>query len=326
MILISILSLILALSISKSYTSLNSTEATRISALSLFYAGILSINALYIHNIGSGIGLYCGLFQITYTSLFYESFLYFIGGTILLSSLIIYQYNVFPFNIPKISIKGGGTDFIFIRRIYSMPEFKYYSLIALFSTLGGAFLLSSADLLSMYLSIELQSFALYILATLFRDSGSTSAGLKYFLLGGLSSCLILLGGALIYSLTGLTGFDSINSLVASLSSFDPFSYVSGGILSSSVNAVALLEGGVDNTSFIESIISTQHFHLGLSIGLIITCVGFLFKISAAPFHNWSLGPLFLKLCINSNKPLHLGKIFLYFNTKSAKNWHQALNF
>ena len=51
----------------------------------------------------------------------------------------------------------------------------------------------------MYLSIELQSFGLYILATLYKDSDkATSAGLKYFLLGGLSSCIILLGAGLIY--------------------------------------------------------------------------------------------------------------------------------
>jgi hypothetical protein len=54
----------------------------------------------------------------------------------------------------------------------------------LFSTLGASLLISAADIISMYLSIELQSFGVYILSTLFRDSDSaTSAGLKYFLLG-----------------------------------------------------------------------------------------------------------------------------------------------
>ena len=62
--------------------------------------------------------------------------------------------------------------------------FSEYSLIVLFSTFGGSLLVSSADLISMYLSIELQSFGVYILSTLFRDSEtSTSSGLKYFLLG-----------------------------------------------------------------------------------------------------------------------------------------------
>jgi NADH-ubiquinone oxidoreductase chain 2 len=67
----------------------------------------------------------------------------------------------------------------------------------------------------MYLSIELQSFAVYILASLYRESESaTSAGLKYFLLGGLSSGLILLGSALVYAYTGLTDLESIFSLLS----------------------------------------------------------------------------------------------------------------
>lgn len=111
-------------------------------------------------------------------------------------------------------------------------------------------LISSADLVSMYLSIELQSFAVYILATLYRDSeAATSAGLKYFLLGGLSSCFILLGSGLIYAFTGLTNFESIYSLIS----------VTGG----------------NSTS------------QGILLGLVIIVAGFLFKIAAAPFHNWA---------------------------------------
>lgn len=102
----------------------------------------------------------------------------------------------------------------------------------------------------MYLSIELQSFGLYVLSTLYRDSeSSTSAGLKYFLLGGLSSCLILLGAGLIYAFTGLTNFESIYSII--------------------------------------SVSEINYVIQGLSLGLIIIIVGFLFKIAAAPLHNWS---------------------------------------
>jgi NADH-ubiquinone oxidoreductase chain 2 len=83
----------------------------------------------------------------------------------------------------------------------------------LFSALGSSFLISSNDLISMYLSIELQSFALYVLATLYKNSeSSTAAGLKYFLLGGLSSSIILLGSGLIYSYSGLTDLELISSL------------------------------------------------------------------------------------------------------------------
>jgi len=100
----------------------------------------------------------------------------------------------------------------------------------------------------MYLSIELQSFAVYILAAIYRNSESaTSAGLKYFLLGALSSALILLGSSIIYAYTGLTNFEGIYSLV-------------------SVN-------GHENIS------------QGVILGVLIIGVGFLFKVAAAPFHS-----------------------------------------
>jgi len=123
-----------------------------------------------------------------------------------------------------------------------------YSLIILFSTFGASLLVSSADFISTYLSIELQSFGVYILASLYKDSESaTSAGLKYFLLGALSSCLILLGIGLIYSYTGLTKFESLYSLIS-------VSY--------------------DNDIIRSSI-----------LGLSLIIIGFLFKIAAAPLHN-----------------------------------------
>src|SRR6266704_1709359 len=88
------------------------------------------------------------------------------------------------------------------------------------------------------------------LSFLYRDSeSSTSAGLKYFLLGGLSSSIILLGSGLIYAYTGLTNFDAIYSLI--------------------------------------SVCDYNHILQGLNLGLILILVGFLFKIAAAPLHNWS---------------------------------------
>jgi NADH-ubiquinone oxidoreductase chain 2 len=74
------------------------------------------------------------------------------------------------------------------------PKFAIleYPLIILFILIGAILLMSSSDLVSMFLAIELQSYGLYILSTLYRNSErSTSAGLTYFLLGGLSSCFIL---------------------------------------------------------------------------------------------------------------------------------------
>jgi NADH-ubiquinone oxidoreductase chain 2 len=85
-----------------------------------------------------------------------------------------------------------------------------YSLIILFIVTGAVFLISSSDLVSIFLSIELQSYGLYLLATLYRDSeAATSGGLMYFLLGGLSSGFILLSTSLLYANSGTTNIDSI---------------------------------------------------------------------------------------------------------------------
>jgi NADH:ubiquinone oxidoreductase subunit 2 (subunit N) len=74
--------------------------------------------------------------------------------------------------------------------------------------------MTSNDLLSLYVTIELQSFSLYILSTLNKDSvNSASAGLKYFLIGSLASALILMGIAFFYLLTGLTNFESLYTFI-----------------------------------------------------------------------------------------------------------------
>lgn len=120
--------------------------------------------------------------------------------------------------------------------------------------MGASFLISSADLVSMYLSIELQSFAVYILAAIYRNSESaTSAGLKYFLLGALSSALILLGSSIIYAYTGLTHFEGIYTFA-------------------SVHSVGSISGADGE-------------NLSIVLGVLIIAVGFLFKVAAAPFHN-----------------------------------------
>jgi NADH-ubiquinone oxidoreductase chain 2 len=138
-----------------------------------------------------------------------------------------------------------------------------YSIIVLFCTLGASLLISCSDLISMYLSIELQSFSLYVLSTLYKNSElSTSAGLKYFLLGGLSSCLILFGAGLIYAYTGLTNFESIYSFL-------------------SIYSIEI------NNNLIQIIfpIFSEEYSSSIFLGFIFIFVGFLFKISAAPFHN-----------------------------------------
>ena len=240
MIFISILIFIVAMALPSLKFNISSILLTRITSIILFYSGVLAFNAFYIQSIGLGIGIYSGLFHVTTISQQLDIFILLIGSLILIPRPGIIEY------IKTNGIKSGN---IIHTEILSGLGDKY-SLIVLFSTLGSTLLLSSSDLLSMYLSIELQSFGVYILATLFKESRlATSAGLKYFLLGGFSSCLILLGSGLVYFYTGLTGLDSIYSLI-----------------SSSTN---------------ESI--TQ----GSTLGIVIIFVGFLFKVSAAPLHSWA---------------------------------------
>jgi NADH-ubiquinone oxidoreductase chain 2 len=138
-----------------------------------------------------------------------------------------------------------------------------YPLIILFIVSGAVFLVSSSDLVSIFLSIELQSYGLYLLSTLYRNSElATSGGLTYFLLGGLSSCFILLGTSLLYANSGSTNLDGLY-VITSLSdlSFDA-------------------EEQVSNNSNI--VYWYKPYYINFS--LLVLSVGFLFKVSAAPFH------------------------------------------
>jgi NADH-ubiquinone oxidoreductase chain 2 len=218
MIFISIITLIAAKALPL-FNKISSIHISRIASIIFIYTGASSFNCLYIQSIGSGIGIYSGLFHITPISQLMEIFLFFIGGCILIgwpqvvhSETSTNRGCVFKFNEPlynydynsksktksqviksldKNTDKGIDTEYHPV--ISSLENYSTdYSIIVLFSILGSSLLISSFDLISLYLSIELQSFGLYILATLYRNSESaTSAGLKYFLLGGFSSCLIV---------------------------------------------------------------------------------------------------------------------------------------
>lgn len=115
---------------------------------------------------------------------------------------------------------------------------------------GMLVMLEASDFISFYLAFELQSFVLYILAGSDRQSKkSTEAGLKYFILGSFSSACMLFGISLIYLYLGSTNFQTISWLMA--------------------------DGG-NKSVFTE-----------ISIALILIITGLLFKLPAAPFHNWA---------------------------------------
>jgi NADH-quinone oxidoreductase subunit N len=96
-----------------------------------------------------------------------------------------------------------------------LDHFEFPVLLVL-STLGMMLLISANDLIAFYLGLELMSLALYVIAAFNRDSiRSTEAGLKYFVLGALSSGMMLYGMSLVYGFTGNTGFDEIAGILSS---------------------------------------------------------------------------------------------------------------
>ena len=130
-----------------------------------------------------------------------------------------------------------------------IPQFEFPVLI-IFAVLGMMMMVSANDLISLYLGIELQSLSLYVLAAIRRDSvRSAEAGLKYFVLGALSSGILLYGMTLVYGFAGSTGFDNLAATFAS--------------------------GAEDGAP------------IGVIIGVVFIVAGLAFKVSAVPFHMWT---------------------------------------
>lgn len=99
-------------------------------------------------------------------------------------------------------------------RAEKLERFEYAVLVAL-AALGMTMMVSANDLIAMYMGVELQSLALYVLAAYNRDSlRASEAGLKYFVLGALSSGLLLYGASLVYGFSGATGFEAIADAAA----------------------------------------------------------------------------------------------------------------
>ena len=122
-----------------------------------------------------------------------------------------------------------------------------FPVLVLLATTGMLMMISANDLIALYVGLELQSLALYVVAAFQRDSArSSEAGLKYFVLGALSSGMLLYGASLVYGFTGSTDFADI--------------------------AAAVQPSGAN---------------IALIFGLVFLMAGFAFKISAVPFHMWT---------------------------------------
>ena len=150
----------------------------------------------------------------------------------------------------KFLVLGGSAFSLVLSTSTAKPmgldKFEY-SILVLLATLGMMVMVSANDLMSLYVGLELQSLALYVVAALKRDdSKSTEAGLKYFVLGALSSGMLLYGASLIYGFTGMTQLDQI------------------------VGAVTGAQRSI-----------------GLIFGMVFLIAGIAFKIAAVPFHMWT---------------------------------------
>jgi NADH:ubiquinone oxidoreductase subunit 2 (subunit N) len=283
----------------------------RIVFIIFILGGYLAYNTLDVMEIGTGIGIYGGVFKVTILSQVFDIILFITGAIVtLLTCFVPYNfknyddsrgiqlkwndycnskarwdihYLFFKLNfsnyytknlleyythnhyinksknvvwmigqidkfigwLPNIEI---STPYLIKKKLnYMRLEVNEYSLLLLYTVLGGSLLISTQNLISLYLSLELQSFTLYILSTSqIRSFKGTSGGLKYFLLGGLSSGFILLGCSLLYAYTGTL-----------------------------------------NLEHIFMIYSDSLSHYFLDPCLLILFAGLLFKVSAAPFHNWA---------------------------------------
>jgi len=151
----------------------------------------------------------------------------------------------------KLLVLGGSAIALLLAfdDLTDIRQMKFeYPVLILLSVTGMLVMISAGDLISLYLGLEMQSLAAYVLASYRRDQvRSSEAGLKYFVLGSLASGMLLYGASLVYGFTGSTSFATIASTAS--------------------------EGGSAN--------------IGLIFGLVFVLVGIAFKISAVPFHMWT---------------------------------------
>ena len=144
---------------------------------------------------------------------------------------------------------GAGLSILLAGEFFANTSQARFELpvLMLLATLGMMLMVSSANFLALYMGLELQSLALYVLAAFHRDHlRSTEAGLKYFVLGALSSGMLLYGISLLYGFTGSISFATIATIT---------------------------HGGVPAT--------------GVIFGMVFLIAGLAFKVSAVPFHMWT---------------------------------------
>nr|YP_010881071.1 NADH dehydrogenase subunit 2 [Moerckia flotoviana]QDE10615.1 NADH dehydrogenase subunit 2 [Pallavicinia lyellii]WIA66573.1 NADH dehydrogenase subunit 2 [Moerckia flotoviana] len=168
------------------------------------------------------------------------------------NNLIIDSFTYFCQIFPLLSTASTMVMCLDYFKQESLNAFESIVLILL-STCSMLFMISAYDSIAMYLAIELQSLCFYVIAASKRDSEfSTEAGSKYFISGAFSSGILLSGCSMIYGFTGVTNFEELAKI------FTGYEITLFGAQSS-----------------------------GIFMGILFIAVGFLFKITAVPFHMWA---------------------------------------
>jgi NADH-ubiquinone oxidoreductase chain 2 len=235
----------------------------RLSTLIVFYTLLLSVINFY--NIDKGISIFNGFFFLENYSMIFIYLIFFLSILIILITSN-YSRNFETINLKNLFIKTKVINLsskLILNNKNEQFRILEYSLIIIFCISGAIFLISSSDIVSVFLSIELQSYSLYLISAIYRNSEySVAASLMYFLLGSLSSCIILLGISLLYINTGSSNLEYI--------------YIINNL---SINNN--LENFIKDISIYNYLVYQSIY---IQIAFIILSIGFLFKISAAPFH------------------------------------------
>jgi NADH-quinone oxidoreductase subunit N len=184
-----------------------------------------------------------------------------IGGFMIAGLLVLTRTNGFGYHGQFVSDSFSAFNQILIlagaalstilaldwNRTQGIARFEF-PVLMLFATVGMMIMASASNLMTLYMGLELQSLALYVLAAFARDElRSSEAGLKYFVLSGLASGLLLYGISLVYGFSGTMDLESLRGLL---------------VQPSTVSA-------------------------GLVVGIVFVLVGLAFKVSAVPFHMWT---------------------------------------
>lgn len=250
--------------------AISNLAITRLSSIAIIFSSFLTMNIFYSSILSDSLSIYSGFVKLSVINLSFQVLLLLLGG-IILAIVTSNRYFILPS-----SFKFAFNNNSFITST-NEGYLNNYNLIILFNLIGAIFLMSAGDLLTLYIAVETQSFSLYILSTLRKNSvNSASAGLKYFLIGSLASAFILLGIALLYYCVGLTNFENLYAF-----------FEIPDWLNNSQSYYRSLPTKPQHFIVSWNFAEYNQFYFATIFAIIAIMVGLLIKLGAAPFHQWT---------------------------------------